>query len=211
MALLDVGMAVLANQAAGFLNTGQVPQRQGNTHPSLAPYQPFDTLDGRMLLAIGNDGQFARFCDAAGQPDWAQDARFRTNTLRVQNREALVALMQPVTRSRSTAAWIALLQDKAVPCGPINTLAQAFADAQVVARGLVTKQPLALINKGLAATEIKADQPTVRTVASPLRLSATPPVLRRAPPQLGAHTDEVLGELGLDAPAISALRLRRVI
>jgi len=211
MALLDVGMAVLANQAAGFLNTGQVPQRQGNTHPSLAPYQPFDTLDGRMLLAIGNDGQFARFCDAAGQPDWAQDARFRTNTLRVQNREALVALMQPVTRSRSTAAWIALLQDKAVPCGPINTLAQAFADAQVVARGLVTKQPLALINKGLAATEIKADQPAVRTVASPLRLSATPPVLRRAPPQLGAHTDEVLGELGLDAPAISALRLRRVI
>jgi crotonobetainyl-CoA:carnitine CoA-transferase CaiB-like acyl-CoA transferase len=106
MALLDVGMAVLANQAAGFLNTGKVPQRQGNTHPSLAPYQTFDTADGQMLLAVGNDGQFARFCDAAGQPQWALDARFRTNTLRVQHREALIPLMLTVTRTRSTAQWI---------------------------------------------------------------------------------------------------------
>lgn len=211
MALLDVGMAVLANQAAGFLNTGKVPQRQGNTHPSLAPYQTFDTLDGNMLLAIGNDGQFARFCEAAGQPDWAQDERFRSNTLRVKNREALIQLMLPVTRSRSTADWIRLLEDKAVPCGPINNIEQAFADPQVLARGLVIKQPLALTKKGQEAIKNVSDQTTVNTVASPLRLLATPPVLRRAPPQLGQHTDEVLLELGLDATQISALRARGVV
>lgn len=211
MALLDVGMAVLANQAAGFLNTGKVPQRQGNTHPSLAPYQTFDTLDGSMLLAIGNDGQFARFCEAAGQPEWALDARFASNTLRVKNREALLALMLPVTRTRSTADWIRLLEDKAVPCGPINNLAQAFGDAQVQARGLVVNQPLALIDKGHAAIKNVTSRTTVTTVASPLRLLATPPVLRRAPPQLGEHTDEVLLELGLDTTQIAALRGRGVV
>ncbi len=122
MALLDVGMAILANQSAGYLNTGVEPVRTGNAHPSLVPYQDFRTLDGAMLLAIGNDGQFARFCEAAGRPEWAQDARFATNTLRVQHRSILVPLMQTVTRTRSTDDWIALLEDKAVPCGPINTL-----------------------------------------------------------------------------------------
>ncbi|MBT3068621.1 CaiB/BaiF CoA-transferase family protein [Rhodoferax sp. U11-2br] len=211
MALLDVGMAVLANQAAGFLNTGKVPQRQGNTHPSLAPYQTFDTLDGNMLLAIGNDGQFARFCEAAGQPEWVQDERFRSNTLRVKNREALVALMLPVTRSRSTTDWIRLLEDKAVPCGPINTIEQAFTDPQVLARCLVIKQPLALMEKWQEAIKNVSNQTTVNTVASPLRLLATPPVLHRAPPQLGQHTDEVLAELGLDATQITALRDRGVV
>ena len=211
MALLDVGMAVLANQAAGFLNTGNVPQRQGNTHPSLAPYQTFATADGSMLLAIGNDGQFARFCEAAGQPQWAADARFASNTLRVRNREALIALMLPVTRTRSTADWITLLEDKAVPCGPINNLGQAFADPQVQARGLILKQPLAIMDKGLTAIENGSQPATVSTVASPMRLSATPPVLHRAPPQLGEHTDEVLAELGLDATQIAALRHRGVV
>jgi len=211
MALLDVGMAVLANQAAGFLNTGQVPQRQGNTHPSLAPYQTFDTADGSMLLAVGNDGQFARFCDAAGHAEWAQDARFTSNTLRVKNREALIALMLTVTRTRSTAAWISLLEDKAVPCGPINDMAQAFADPQVLARGLVIKQPVTLMDTAQAATDIIANQVTVQTVASPLRLCATPPVLHRAPPTLGQHTDEVLADLGLDAAQIAGLRSRNII
>jgi formyl-CoA transferase len=211
MALLDVGMAVLANQAAGYLNTGKVPQRQGNTHPSLAPYQTFETLDGSMLLAIGNDGQFARFCEAAGQPQWAADARFASNTLRVQNRQALVALMLPVTRTRTTLAWTQLLEDKAVPCGPINDMAQAFADPQVQARGLVLKQPVAQVERAQEATETIAKQATIHTVSSPLRLTATPPVLRRAPPSLGEHTDEVLRELGLDAPQIAALRGRGVV
>ena len=216
MALLDVGMAVLANQAAGFLNSGKVPQRQGNTHPSLAPYQSFDTADGAVLLAIGNDGQFARFCEVACHPEWAADARFASNTLRVQHRDALIPLMLTVTRTRSTAQWIKALEDKAVPCGPINDIGQAFADAQVQARGLVIKQPVALVYKAQAATQSIANESTskpavISTVASPLRLTATPPVLRRAPPALGEHTDEVLAELGLTLPEISALRARGVV
>ncbi len=205
MALLDVGMAILGNQAAGFLNTGQVPQRQGNSHPSLAPYQDFQTRDGAMLLAIGNDGQFARFCEAVAHPEWAADPRFASNTLRVKNREALIPLMQEVTRTRSTAQWIALLEDKAVPCGPINDIGQAFDDAQVKARGLVVQQALD------PAASAQTALASIATVASPLRLTATPPVLRRAPPALGQHTDEVLAELGLDGAAIAALRLAGVV
>ncbi len=219
MALLDVGMAVLANQAAGFLNTGRAPQRQGNTHPSLAPYQTFDTADGQMLLAVGNDGQFARFCAAAGHPEWSSDVRFASNTLRVKHREDLIALMLGVTRTRSTADWITLLENKAVPCGPINDLGQAFADAQVQARGLVIKQPASLINSAQVAIETIASSnlearsglAEIVTVASPLRLSATPPVLLRAPPRLGQHTDEVLAELGLSVPDIASLRMRGVV
>ena len=201
MALLDVGMAVLANQASGFLATGQAPGRMGNSHPSLAPYQDFPTQDGNMLLAIGNDGQFQRFCAAAGQPDWANDPRYTTNTLRVQHRSELIPMMEAVTRTRSTAAWIALLEDKAVPCGPINTIAQAFDDAQVKARGLRVELPRS------AGDGIR----TIAGVASPLRLSANPPVLRNAPPALGQHTDEVLAELGLNTQAIAALRDKQVL
>lgn len=205
MALLDVGMAMLANQAAGFLNTGQVPPRQGNAHPSLVPYQDFETQDGAMLLAIGNDGQFSRFCAVAGHPEWASDARFASNTLRVQHRALLVPLLQAVTRTRSTAQWIALLEHQAVPCGPINDMRQAFDDAQVKARGLVINQPLARTFPDGSAIE------SIASVASPLRLLATPPVVQRPPPALGEHTDEVLGELGLDATRIAALRERGVV
>ncbi len=205
MALLDVGMAVLANQAAGFLNTGKVPMRQGNSHPSLAPYQDFETADGAMLLAIGNDGQFARFCDVAGHAEWATDARFTSNTARVTHRVALVELMQAATRTRSTAQWIAALEDKAVPCGPINTMDQAFADAQVQHRGLKITQPTS------GAAQARTSVSSISSVASPLRLMGTPPVLRNPPPALGEHTAEVLAELGLGATQIAALQAGKVV
>ena len=201
MALLDVGMAVLANQAAGFLATGQAPGRAGNIHPSLAPYQDFATSDGNVLLAIGNDGQFARFCAAVGHEAWARDERFATNTARVRHRGALLALMEPLMRTRTTADWIALLEDKAVPCGPINTIAQAFDDPQVRARGLRVDLPRTA-GDGIAS---------VATVANPMRLSATPVSYRSAPPGLGQHTDEVLRELGLSPGAIAELRAQRAI
>ena len=195
-ALLDVGMAVLANQAAGFLATGNSPMRAGNNHPSLAPYQDFATRDGQVLLAIGNDGQFSRLCSAIDRPEWARDERFATNTARVHHRSALLALMEPVLRERSTGEWITLLHDKAVPCGPINTIAQAFEDPQVRARGLRVE----LTRK--AGDGI----PQIGTVASPLRLSKTPVRYRGAPPALGQHTEEVLREWGLSEHDIEVLR-----
>jgi formyl-CoA transferase len=201
MALLDVGMAILANQASAFLNTGKAPGRQGNTHPSLAPYQDFPTQDGAMLLAIGNNGQFARFCEAGGHPEWASDARFATNTLRVKHRGVLIPMMEELTRTRTTAAWVTLLEDKAVPCGPINDIAQAFDDAQVKARGLAVTLPRDA-GDGIAS---------ITGVASPLRLSATPPVLRHAPPALGQHTREVLAEMGVDTARFDALRAAGVV
>ena len=201
MALLDVGMAILANQATGYLNTGQVPKRQGNSHPSLAPYQDFPTADGAMLLAIGNDGQFARFCEAVGEPQWARDERFATNTARVRHRATLIPLMEEVTRRRSMAEWVALLEDKAVPCGPINDIGQAFADPQVVARGLRLELPRDA-GDGIAS---------LAGVASPLRLSEHPPVLRNAPPALGQHTDEVLRELGLGEERVAELKASHVV
>jgi crotonobetainyl-CoA:carnitine CoA-transferase CaiB-like acyl-CoA transferase len=215
MALLDVGMAILANQAGGFLNTGKVPQRMGNSHPSLAPYQDFPTADGAMLLAIGNDGQFARFCQAVGKPEWSADPRFATMGGRNTNRGELIPAMEIVTRTRTTAQWITLLEDKAVPCGPINDIGQAFADEQVKARRLVVNQavnkPLADVSIDKLAIQSIAKIEKITSVASPLRLMATPPVLLRAPPALGEHTDEVLREMGLNAEEIEALRTSGVV
>jgi crotonobetainyl-CoA:carnitine CoA-transferase CaiB-like acyl-CoA transferase len=196
MALLDVGMAILANQASAFLNTGKVPMRQGNSHPSIVPYQDFPTADGAMLLAIGNDGQFAKFCEVAGQPQWAENPRYSRNTARVANRDTLVPMMAAITRARTTQEWVALLGPVGVPCGPINDIGQAFADPQVAARDLRIVQPRP---PGSLVPEIAG-------VASPLRLSEHPPVLRNAPPALGQHTEEVLATFGIDADQLAAMR-----
>ena len=201
MALLDVGMAVLANQASGYLATDKAPGRAGNVHPSLAPYQDFPSKDGNVLLAIGNDGQFARFCTAVGHADWVQDARFTTNTARVQNRAALLELMLPVMKTRTTTEWIALFEDKAVPCGPINTVAQAFDDPQVKARGIRVRLP----------RETGDGISHVDGVANPMRLSDTPVVLRSAPPTLGQHTDEVLADMGLNSIQIKELHTKGIV
>jgi crotonobetainyl-CoA:carnitine CoA-transferase CaiB-like acyl-CoA transferase len=199
MALLDVQVACLANQAMNYLATGHDPARLGNAHPSIVPYQDFPTADGYMILAIGNDGQFARFCAEAGQPDLSTDTRFATNEARVRNRDALIPILRHMTTARTTAAWVRALEARAVPCGPINGLADVFADPQVRARDL----------------RITMDYPgvgPVPLVASPMRLSDTPVDYRLPPPSLGAHTDEVLrGLLGMSPKAIRALRERDVI
>ena len=208
MALLDVAMAILANQGSGYLNTGKSPGRLGNSHPSVVPYQDFPTADGRMLLAIGNDGQFARFCEAAGV-DWFSDKRFTANTDRITHRATLIPMMEQVTRQRPTAEWIDLLEHKAVPCGPINNIGQAYADSHVISRNLQIRQD----RYPEGSNPMPGDSVnTIVTAASPLRLSGTPPTLRHAPPALGQHTDEVLLQrLGLDPARIQALRERGIV
>ncbi len=181
LALLDVQVAALANQAASFLTTGVSPRRMGNAHPTIVPYQDFPTADGDMILAIGNDGQFARFGAAAGHPEWSTDERFATNPARVANRAVLIPLLRQATVMKTTAEWIALLESQAVPCGPINRLAEVFADPQVLARGLKIELPHPAFG-------------TVPGVANPIRLSASPVRYRQAPPTLGEHTDEVLAD-----------------
>ena len=199
MALLDVQVACLANQAMNYLTTGVAPQRLGNAHPNIVPYQDFPTADGDFILTVGNDSQFRKFAEVAGRPEWADDPRFATNTLRVANRSVLVPLLRQVTVFKTTAEWVAQLEAVGVPCGPINDLAQVFADPQVQARGLAMQLPHALA--GL-----------VPQVASPIRLSETPVEYRNAPPLLGEHTRQVLEQvLGLHADAVEALRQSGVL
>jgi crotonobetainyl-CoA:carnitine CoA-transferase CaiB-like acyl-CoA transferase len=199
LALLDVQVACLANQSMNYLYGGQSPRRMGNAHPTTVPYQDFPTADGYMILAIGNDGQFGRFCQAAGCPEWAADARFATSVARLTNRDELIALLREVTRQRRTHEWITLLEQHAVPCGPINTVAEVFADPQVRERGMQ-----------IAMTHPRAG--AIPLVASPIRLSDTPVQYRIAPPQLGQHTREVLrDQLSLSTEAIDDLARQGVL
>ena len=199
LSLLDVQIAALANQAQNYLTTGTSPVRMGNAHPSIVPYQDFPTADGAMIIACGNDGQFGRLAGAAGHPEWATDPRFATNRARVANRAAFIAAFTPVSVVRSTAEWIAVLETAGVPCGPINTLHDVFADPHVQARGARITMP-----HGAGAE--------IALVANPVRFGATPASYRHAPPLLGADTDAVLEErLGLSAADIAALRERKLV
>ena len=193
MALLDTQVAMLANLGAGYLATGVAPQRAGNAHQNIVPYQVFEVADGHLILAVGNDGQFARFCAVAGCPEIAADTRFARNAGRVRGRAVLVPVLAARMKARTRADWLGALEAAKVPCGPINDLAEVFADAQVRERGMTVElaHPLA---------------GAVRLVASPMKLSVTPVRYERAPPLLGADTVTVLGELGLDAEAIANLR-----
>lgn len=199
LSLLDVQVGVLANQALNYLVTGNAPRRMGNAHPNLTPYDVFATRDGHMVLAIGNDAQFARFCEVAGCPEVAMDARYATNSARVTNRAALMEIVGNAIRSNTTAWWIEKLEQVAVPCGPINSIDQVFADPQVRARGM---------QLGMQhGTDVE-----VPLVASPLRLSETPPEYVSAPPLLGQHTEEVLlGLAGVGTSELAALRASGVV
>ena len=188
MALLDTQVAMLANLGANYLVSGNVPSRAGNAHQNIVPYQVFEVApaaDGHndhLILAVGNDGQFAKFCEVAGRPELAADPRFAKNQDRVRNRGVLVPMLEAVMRGRTKADWLAALEAAKVPCGAINNLAEVFDDPQVNQRGMVTEweHPLHL---GL------------RLVSSPMKLSATPVRSELPPPLLGQHTEEVLREL----------------
>jgi crotonobetainyl-CoA:carnitine CoA-transferase CaiB-like acyl-CoA transferase len=182
MALLDSIVAFNANQILNFWCSGTVPQRYGNAHANIVPYEVFATADAHVILAVGNDGQYAAFCRIAGRPELADDPRFRTNPDRVRNRDTLLPLVRDILRGRSSAEWLASLEAAGVPCGPINNMAQVFENPQVRHRGMRVDIPHPL---GVS----------VPTVASPMRFSATPVEYRVPPPLLGQHTREILGTL----------------
>jgi len=199
LALLDSQIALLAYQNTNYFATGTPPRRIGNLHPNIVPYQPFRTADGAVIVACGNDNLFRKFCDAAGCSELAGDARFATNGKRVENRGELTRRVQEIMSRRTTSEWLALLEAAGVPNGPINDIAQVFAEPQVKARGV----------------RVELDHPAAGKlpgVASPMRFSGTPVEYQRAPPLLGQHTEEVLrGLLGKSEAELERLRAARVI
>jgi crotonobetainyl-CoA:carnitine CoA-transferase CaiB-like acyl-CoA transferase len=205
MALLDTQVAMLANLGANYLVSGKVPGRAGNAHQNIVPYQVFEVApaaDGtrdHVIIAVGNDGQFAKYCEVAGRPELATDPRFARNQDRVRNRAVLVPILEAVMQTRPKAQWLAALEAAKVPCGAINNLAEVFDDPQVRDRQMVThwNHPLA---------------PDLRLVSSPMKLGGTPVRTDLPPPLLGEHTDAVLQELlGWDAGRIAALRQQGVV
>lgn len=199
MALLDTQVALLSYAASNYLISGNVPQRYGNGHPNIVPYQEFRARDGYFAFACGNDGQWRKFCEAVGRPEWTTDERYATNTARVQHRTEVVALLSELLCTRDKAEWMALCDQIGIPNGPINDVAQVFVDPQVQAREMV----------------ITTVHPTVGDlplVASPMKIPTNPVTVRQAPPLLGQHTAEILGEfLGYDAARIEQLRTEGVI
>jgi crotonobetainyl-CoA:carnitine CoA-transferase CaiB-like acyl-CoA transferase len=198
MALLDCIVALGGNQVTGYFASGKVPRRYGNAHASLVPYQVFDTADGQMVVAVGNDVQWQRYCEAIGRADLAADERWKKVAGRITGREELVPELATTMLTRTTADWTVRLEARDVPCGPINNYKQVFEDRQVQHRGL--------------RVDVPRDGGAVATIASPLRLQRTPVTYEQAPPLLGEHTDEVLARvLGKSPEEITALRARRVV
>jgi crotonobetainyl-CoA:carnitine CoA-transferase CaiB-like acyl-CoA transferase len=199
MALLDCEVAMLANVSMNYLTSGVAPVRQGNAHQNIVPYQVFRCRDGYLILAVGNDEQFARFCGEAGIAETAKDARYATNQNRVRNRDVLVPILEQAFLKRDRDDWLAAFERLGIPAGPINNVQQVFDDPQVIARGLRLSLPHPLAGE-------------VPSVANPIKYSATPIRPGAAPPVLGAHLEEILGGvLGMDAEAIGRLKAEKVI
>ena len=199
MALLDCQVAILANQAMTYLAAGQTPVRMGNAHPNIVPYQVFETQDGHIILAVGNDGQFRRFCELSDQPHLAQDPRFVANRGRVKHRAQLIEALAPLMKSKNTGDWLNLLEPEGIPCGRINSIDETLNDPQVIHRQMRTHAPHSSLGE-------------IDLLGSPLKLSDTPGEVRRAPPVLGEDTDQVLREvLGYEDSAIRALRADGVV
>ena len=197
--LFDSAVAMMAVMNLNYLVTGKPPGRAGNAHQNIVPYQVFACADGHVILGIGNDSQFAKFCAAAGKPEWATDMRFAKNADRVRNRDEIVPLVAAVMKTRTQQAWLGALEPLGLPCGPINRLDQVFADPQLAARGLRMD-----LSHPLAGS--------VPQVGTPIRFSATMPDYQRPPPLLGEHTAEVLRQrLAFDDDAIAVLAARGVI
>jgi formyl-CoA transferase len=184
IALVDATMAWLVNQGLNYLTSGVSPTRAGNAHPNIVPYQVFASADGHVIVAVGNDSQYARFCDYLGQPDWATDSRYATNTARLAHRDTLVPMIAGVLATRSTAHVIDGLEARKVPVGPVNTIGQALETDQAEARGMTITMPAPDTAKG-----------KVRLIGNPLKFSRTPVSYRSAPPTTGADTDAVLEPL----------------
>ena len=199
LGLLDTQVAMLANVGQSYLATGIAPQRLGNAHPSIVPYNVFRTRDGHIILAVGNDQQFAAFCELAGQPLLATDARFATNRARVQHRETLMSLLEALMIERDSREWLAALEAAGVPAGPINTLDRVYADPQIQAREMLVDVPHPLAGHATLT-------------ANPLKLSATPPAYHLPPPLLGEHTRDVLGQLlGMSGTDMDSLAQKNII
>ena len=201
LGLLDAQVSWLANIGLQYLTSGKVPQRMGNEHPSIVPYSVVPCSDGFFILAVGNDGQFAKFAEFAGRPEWAADERFKTNPGRVRNRVECYRLIHEVTSQKPQAYWIDGLTEIGVPCGPVNTIDQVFADPQVLARGMKVAMAHPLSGTG-----------SVDLIGNPIKLSETPVDYKLAPPICGQHTDEVLRELiYLSDDDLAALRAKKII
>ncbi len=188
LSLVDSSMAWLINEGTNFLTSGQLPERRGNAHPNIVPYDAFECSDGHILLAVGNDAQFARYCDALGLADTAADPRFTTNLGRIENRAALMDAIRPAMQALSKQDLLTRLRSVSVPCGPINTIGEALTSEQAQARSAVVHLPRPDVDKG-----------QLRLLGNPLKLSATPVAYDRAPPRFGQDTAEVLETWGPDS------------
>jgi crotonobetainyl-CoA:carnitine CoA-transferase CaiB-like acyl-CoA transferase len=196
--MLDVGVAMLANQAMNYLISGKTPRRAGNKHPNIQPQDVFAASDGYVVVVVGNDAQFVKFCEVIGRPELAADERYRTNASRVRNQDMLLPLVAEVLRTRGMHEWAERLNEAGVPCGPINTVPDVFKDAQVLERGMLVNIPHPAAG-------------TVPQVASPMNFMQAPLSYDTPPPLLGQHSEEILRELGLEASEIEALTKSGVV